>query len=318
MNAKSEMTDREMIASRLVSAPRALVWRLWTDPHHVAQWWGPNGFTNTIHEMDFRPGGRWSLIMHGPDGTDYPNEWIFAEIVEPERIVMDHASHPKFRFSVTFTEEKGKTLVSVRMVFDDPKILSDVVQKHGAFEGLKQNLERMEAHAAAPGAPSDEFVIAREFNAPPEVLWRAWTDPAHLAKWWGPKCMATRIEAIDARPGGKYRFVMRGEDGTEFPMEGVFSEVVEPSKLAYTVDVSGHPPEWFALVRRGLPPGHCGDLGNFINTVTFEPRSGRTLVTVRMKFVSSAVRDAMVKLGATSGWSSSLDRLVELLPRLAS
>ena len=317
MNTKSETSDRELVSTRLVPAPRALVWRVWTDPHHLAQWWGPNGFTNTIRQMDVRPGGRWSLIMHGPDGTDYPNESVFVEVTEPERVVYDHVCAPFYRSTTTFADEKGQTRVTVRMVFSTAKEFDDSVKKYGAAEGLEQNLERMKAHAGAPLSPSDEFVIAREFDAPPEVLWRAWTDPAHVAQWWGPKGLTTRVEALDARPGGRYRFVMQ-LDRVEYPMHGTFSEVVPPQRLVYTVDVSGHPPEWFAQVRQGLPPGHSGELGSFLNTVTFEPRSGRTLVIVRMKFISAAVRDAMNKLGMTSGWSSSLDRLGELLPRLAS
>ena len=64
--------DREIVATRVFDAPRDLVFRMWTDPAHIVHWWGPNGFTTTIHEMDVRPGGMWRFIMHGPDGVDYP------------------------------------------------------------------------------------------------------------------------------------------------------------------------------------------------------------------------------------------------------
>lgn len=64
---------------------------MWTDPKHIA-WWGPNGFTNTIHEMNVKPGGVWRFIMHGPDGTDYPNKILFIEVVKPERLVYTHGS----------------------------------------------------------------------------------------------------------------------------------------------------------------------------------------------------------------------------------
>ena len=69
---------REIITTRVLDAPRELVWKAWTDPKHVAEWWGPNGFTNTIHEMDVRPDGVWRFIMHGPDGVDYKNEIVFT------------------------------------------------------------------------------------------------------------------------------------------------------------------------------------------------------------------------------------------------
>ena len=80
-NGKSNTADREISISRLLNAPIDLVWEVWTDPEHIKNWWGPNGFTNTISTMDVKPEGEWDLTMHGPDGTDYKNKSIFKEIV---------------------------------------------------------------------------------------------------------------------------------------------------------------------------------------------------------------------------------------------
>src|ERR1700722_521534 len=91
---------REIAATRIFDAPRELVFRMWTEPEHVAKWWGPIGFTNTIHEMDVRPGGVWRFIMHGPDGVDYPNKNVYLEVVRPDRLVWDHLSAPQFRMTV--------------------------------------------------------------------------------------------------------------------------------------------------------------------------------------------------------------------------
>src|SRR5678816_2044021 len=71
--------DRELLLTRLLNAPIDLVWEVWTKPEHIAQWWGPNGFTNTITTMDVHPGGEWDLIMHGPDGIDYKNKSVFKD-----------------------------------------------------------------------------------------------------------------------------------------------------------------------------------------------------------------------------------------------
>src|SRR5216684_6933391 len=90
MERKSETADREIAITRVFNVPRNLVWSAWTDPKHVAQWWGPTGFTNTIHKMEVKVGGVWDFIMHGPDGTDYPNYIEYREIVPPERIVFLH------------------------------------------------------------------------------------------------------------------------------------------------------------------------------------------------------------------------------------
>ena len=90
-NEKTKLTaDRELTITRLLNAPIKLVWKVWTEPEHIAKWWGPTGFTNTISKMDVKPGGEWDLIMHGPDGTDFKNKSIFREVVKNERIVFEH------------------------------------------------------------------------------------------------------------------------------------------------------------------------------------------------------------------------------------
>jgi uncharacterized protein YndB with AHSA1/START domain len=78
--------DREIVFTRVFDAPRRMVWEAWTDPKQLVLWWGPRGFTTTIDEMDVRVGGVWKLVMHGPDGTDYPNKSIFTEVVPNERL----------------------------------------------------------------------------------------------------------------------------------------------------------------------------------------------------------------------------------------
>ena len=79
--------DREIVLTRLFDAPPTMVWEAWTDPAQVGLWWGPKGFTTTIEVMDVRVGGVWRLVMHGPDGTDYPNQSTFTEVVPYERLV---------------------------------------------------------------------------------------------------------------------------------------------------------------------------------------------------------------------------------------
>ena len=111
-------SDREIVATRIFDAPRELVFQMWTDPKHIGNWWGPKGFTTTIHEMDVRPGGVWRFIMHGPDGRDYQNKIVYLETAKPERLVYDHVSGPLFRMTVTFTAQAGKTKVMARMVFE--------------------------------------------------------------------------------------------------------------------------------------------------------------------------------------------------------
>ena len=138
--------DREISITRLFDAPRELVWKVWTDPKHIALWWGPKGFTNTIHSMDVRPGGEWRFIMHGPDGVDYPNKVFYREVKEPERLLYDHGepgelSH--FQVTVTFEEVEGKTKLTMQMLFPTAELRKAVVEKYGAVEGLKQNMDKL-------------------------------------------------------------------------------------------------------------------------------------------------------------------------------
>ncbi|HEY4063553.1 MAG TPA: SRPBCC family protein [Puia sp.] len=145
-NAKSSTKDREILLSRTLNAPVALVWEMWTDPKHIANWWGPTGFTSTISRMDVKPGGQWNLVMHGPDGTDYENESVFKEIVPFKKIVYEHTTDPVFITTVEFKEQGEQTLLTWHMLFQSAEQFQLVVKKYGAVEGLKQNVEKLETY----------------------------------------------------------------------------------------------------------------------------------------------------------------------------
>ncbi len=151
-----EAADWEIVITRVFDAPREFVFKAWTDPKDVPQWWGPKGFTTTIHEMDVRPGGVWRFIMHGPDGTDYDNKIVFIEIVKPKRLVYPHGSDKEdepgqFRVTVTFAEQGGKTRRTMRMVFKSAEERDKVVKEFNAIEGANQCMDRLEEHWAKMG-----------------------------------------------------------------------------------------------------------------------------------------------------------------------
>jgi uncharacterized protein YndB with AHSA1/START domain len=139
--------DRELLLTRTLNAPVDLVWEAWTNPQHIAKWWGPNGFTNTITVMDLKPGGQWNLTMHGPDGTDYKNESIFKEVILHKKIVFEHVS-PKFTATITFTAQGEQTLLTWHMLFESVEQFTQVVKTFKADEGLKQNIEKLNAYLA--------------------------------------------------------------------------------------------------------------------------------------------------------------------------
>ena len=142
----SDTANRELKVTRLINAPRELVWKVWTEPEHIKHWWGPDGFTNTISKMDVRPGGEWEFVMHGPDGTDYKNKHIYKEVVKPERLVLMHVTGPKFQLTATFSEQGNKTLVTMHGLFESAEQLEQVIKEFGADEGMKQNVERLEKY----------------------------------------------------------------------------------------------------------------------------------------------------------------------------
>ena len=142
-NVKNDTADRELVITRTINAPVELVWEIWTKPEHIANWWGPDGFTNTITKMDVRAGGKWELTMHGPDGTDYPNRSIFKEIVPFKKIVYEHISVPHILATISFEKQGGQTNIHWHMLFDSREDFIGVIKKHKADVGLKQNLAKM-------------------------------------------------------------------------------------------------------------------------------------------------------------------------------
>jgi len=140
-------SNREIVSTRLFDAPRDLVWAAHTNPQRVAQWWGPSGFTNTIHEMDVRPGGKWRLTMRSPDGAEFHNESEFLEVVQPERIVFQHIEPVhSFRMTILFVGQGEKTALTWRMLFDSATECDRV--KRFIIGANEQNFDRLAAHLA--------------------------------------------------------------------------------------------------------------------------------------------------------------------------
>jgi uncharacterized protein YndB with AHSA1/START domain len=134
--------DREFVHSRLIDAPRERLFRAFSQPERLTKWWGPDGFSSTFETFDLRVGGQWRFVMHGPDGTDYPNEMVFRELVVPERVVLEHmgAVH-HFFLTITFTDQAGKTLVGWRQVFDTAEHKEAIAQ--WVRPANEQNLNRL-------------------------------------------------------------------------------------------------------------------------------------------------------------------------------
>jgi uncharacterized protein YndB with AHSA1/START domain len=151
-NLDLDSDPRAIIGTRTLDAPRALVFAAWSDAKHLAQWWGPNGFTTTTHAFDFRPGGVWRFVMHGPDGRDYQNRITFDEIVAPERIVYRHGGDDvepvQFSTTVLFEDLGSKTRLIWRGVFPSAEERARVIREYGADSGLVQTVARLVDYVA--------------------------------------------------------------------------------------------------------------------------------------------------------------------------
>ena len=144
--------------------------------------------------------------------------------------------------------------------------------------------------------PSDrEIVLTRVFDAPREQVFKAFVDPTLVAQWWGPRGFTTIVDKLEAKPGGAWRYIVRGSNGEEDAFRGVFREVTPPERLVFTF-------EWEGL------PGHV-----LVETVTLEERDGKTTVTDTSLFHTPEERDGMLQSGMEGGASESWDKLAELL-----
>lgn len=293
---------REFLLTRQFDVPRRLVFRAWTVPEHLAAWWGPDGFTNPVCELNVRAGGRIRIDMRDPSGTVYPMAGSFRDLVAPERIVftaaaLDAGGRPLFELlhTVTFTEAEGRTRVSVRIrvVMVTPGAAAHL---EGLDQGWLQSLNRLASRLAAapPETKEDrELVLARDLHAPRERVFAAWTDPRQTPRWWGPHGFTLTTQEMDVRPGGLWHFVLRGPDGVDYENRITYLDIAKPGRLVYRQD-----------------NGNDFDAERFETTVTFEPHADGTRLTLRTVFQSPEMRDYVVeKYGALEGGKQTLDRL---------
>jgi len=146
--------NREIVITRMIGAPRELVFEAFTRVRHLSRWWGPEGFTTTTRSFEFRVGGEWDFVMHGPDGTDY-QEWItWREIVPPERIAMLHGESRDdpnaFQSVMTFERAGEQTRVVSRAVFPSKELRDEAAEKYHAIELGEETLRNLAAYVAGP------------------------------------------------------------------------------------------------------------------------------------------------------------------------
>ncbi len=326
--SSSAARSAPFVISRTFQAPRALVWKVWTERDHLVRWFGPKGGTIAQGTLDLRPGGVFHYGMHY-SGKELWGRWIFKEVVAPEKLVWINSfsnphggieRHPfapqwpaEMMTTVLFTEVGAATRIDLEWY-----PLNPTTEEQKTFDGGHDSMrmgwtgtfDQLETHLSTPSASTqpeptqdlskapDEIVLTRTFDAPRDLVWEVWTDPKHVVQWWGPAGFTTRIETMDVRPGGTWKHVMIGPDGVEYPNKSIFKEVTKPERIVYTHGAAG----------KGKPGA------NFTASWTFEALGNRTRVTIHMKFPSAEDREAVVKAyGAIEGGKQTLGRLGEFL-----
>jgi uncharacterized protein YndB with AHSA1/START domain len=300
------IADREIVSARVFDAPREIVWKAWTSPTHLKEWWGPRGFTNTFEKFDFRPGGLWRFTMHGPTGKDFHNECVFQEIDNLEKIVFDHLKPlHKFRVTTTLKDHNGNTEVTFRMLHDT--VAECVEVKKYAVEKNEENFDRLEEELAAMQTPGGPFEISHLLDVSLEQAWEIWTDCKHLRHWWGPKGFKVAFCKMDLRPDGMFRYCLNGPDGIEIWGRFLFRDIVKPKRLVF---VSSFSDEKGGLNRHPLNQEWPLEI---LSRITFDEKNGKTQVTVKWHPINASAAEIQTfEKGRTSmkqGWSGTFSQL---------
>lgn len=309
----------DFVLERVFEAPRELVFAAWTEPAHLAEWWGPFGYS-TRATVDARAGGAYELVMRNAAGDEYPMRGVYREFVANERIVYtaELRGHPDAWYgavdptgaiardaydhvtTVTFESlAPRRTRVTIRTRFQSQAV-RDALAKHGMRHGWGQSLDKLDAKIASD-APERELVQVREYEAPRERVWAAVTEPAELAKWWGPSGFTLTTIEHDLRPGGAWQYVMHGPDGASYPNKSIYTEVKKPERLAW----------------KQAGGKEDGKGVHFVATLTLVERDGKTLLTLRQRFESPDDRAFVVTTHkAIEGGVQTFTRLQQHLARV--
>jgi len=240
--ASTDQAPPSLTLTRLIAAPRALVWRAWTDPSQLSIWWGPKGFTNPRCEIDPRIGGAIHIDMRGPDGTVYPMNGVVWELVPQERLVftsgaLDETGAALFEImnTVTFADQDGGTrltVVAAVVAIHDPRAGDHLP---GMEQGWSESLDRLEALAADASVVHASFTIKRRLAFPPSTVFAAFATVQGKAAWFdgaADRWTLMRRE-LDFRVGGREQLVGAWKDGPVTAFDAVYHDIVPDRRIVF-------------------------------------------------------------------------------------
>ena len=301
---------RVLSTSRILNYPPDVVFRAFADPSQLEQWWGPKGFTNTFRKCENWEGGKWEFTMHGPDGKDYENNTVFAEIIHPKLFTIDHLSWPHFRLTVSLEDMGGKTKVTWHQNFNTIEERETV--KKFAEPGNEQNLDKLEAQMEKISGDK-QLSLSRTYNAPRELVYKMFSEAEHLANWWGPKGMDLKVAKLDVRPGGIFLYSMTTPDGNEMWGKFKYREVSPVEQIVFVnsfSDKDGNDirnpwmPEWPLEV---------------YNVLTLSEKDGKTTINLKGGPINCTAEERAIFDGASAnmeqGFKGTFDQLEEYLTK---
>lgn len=297
--------------TRILNAPRPLVFLAWTDVAHLMKWMGPAGSTVLKADLDLRPGGSYHYGLKNPDGSTMWGKQVYLEITPPEKLIylqsfsdpsgglVRHPMAPSWplqMLSTTTFEDlgDGTTRVVVTWVPHQADAAAEATfdgARGGMQHGFAGMFATLDAHLAAT---ERTLMHSRVVNAPPKRVWRALTDPAQVNVWWGPRGFANTQVEQDVRVGGTWKFVMVGPDGTAYPNTCTYLELVEGERLVYDHG--------------------DGERVLFRGEISLQAVGDQTLVTLAVHCASRAFRDSLLGY-AIDGGQQTLTKLGEFLGR---
>jgi uncharacterized protein YndB with AHSA1/START domain len=316
MTETNNSASNDIVIERIIDAPRRLVWQAWTNPVHLARWWGPEHFTSPVGHVDLRVGGKYHFCMRSPDGQEFWSTGFYRELEPYNRLVMtDSFSDPngnivpasyygmagdiplEMLVTVVLEERDGKTHMIVRHSGIPAGEMKDLTALglNTSLDKLIASLNDKQYTIVEPG--KQEIIMLRTFDAQRDLVFRAFTDPQVVARWWGVG--NTAIDTMEARPGGRWRYVETADDGSQYAFHGVYHEVAAPERLVYTFEFEGI-------------PGHV-----LMETIIFQALDdNRTRIIDQAVYQSVEDRDGMLQEGMEEGANASMDKLERLLASL--
>jgi uncharacterized protein YndB with AHSA1/START domain len=321
-NTKAIPGSLDMVITHKYDAARELVYKIYTDPNLIPEWWGPRNLTTKIEKMELRPGGIWRYIQHDSENNIFAFHGVYHSLELNKKIIstFEWEGMPGHVILVTttFEDEGNSTIVTEQDVFQSVQDRDGMIQQ-GMEQGILEGDERFNELLARlnTGQRVGEYLehqaegtgcitITRVFDAPPELVWDFWTDPNKYMRWWGPKDFTNPFAKFDLHIGGKFLICMRDPDGKEIWGTGTYEEISEPTRLVYTDTFADQNGKIVPASYYGMGPDKPLDLAV---EVTLKDLGGKTMLEVEQ----CGLLEGEMLDQAREGWNQSFDKLARCL-----